>query len=342
MSRSRFFGLLISSLAVLLTPGCGGETEDIEAAYGNLTITDEPPQFGEAPIFGEQSLSEADATVTDPVAGQDGYKQAEAAAPRLRYLLLVWGHLKAAGPLAGVVPPGGRDFSGSLTLSEGGAVVARRLRFEPLQKEGLLPRTDIKRIEWRSTIYNAVDGLLVKIAAPDAATVTVSVAGLTMTSTAGELDLAHGKMEIPGTDAFGLAWAGAAASKDAGCEHGFLAGRWARTRLAGGVFRGKWISADGALRGHLKGLFGLRKNGRQVFFGKWIETTGKFRGLLAGNYGENVFRGFYLDRDFTLRGRLHGRYFDPTPLSHDVGVMLGTWHQACATEPIPAGETPEP
>ena len=52
-------------------------------------------------------------------------------------------------------------------------VVVRKLRMEALQGDGVLPRTDAKLVEWKSTIYDGVDGLLLKLVGDETATVTV-------------------------------------------------------------------------------------------------------------------------------------------------------------------------
>jgi hypothetical protein len=212
---------------------------------------------------------------------------------------------------------------------------------EAVQGDGVLPRTDPKVVAWKSTIYDGVDGLLLRFAAPETATVTIAFDnGQTITKAVSDLDLAHGMIALPGSDD-GIAWVAAALEKDPtqGCARGLLVGRWHPRKAVGGIFRGKWVSAEGELHGHLRGLYGERRNGDHVFFGKWIDPEGQFQGLLAGRYGDGELQGHWLDRGLALRGRIAGVYFEPTEISlHKVGFFAGTWHEACAADPLSPSE----
>lgn len=338
----RHFGLTVGMTLLLNLAGCGGDEQinlgDVDKTYGALSTTDEAPQFGENGAFSEQGAAEADPAATDALATDPAVAPAEQAAKKIHFLALAWGHLRAATDEA-LDKPAAKDFSGSLSISQGAVVVVRKLRMEPVQGDGVLPRTDVKLVEWKSTIYNGVDGLLFKLLGPEEATVTLKLAGQTVTKTLAELDLTQGGVEIPGTED-GLVYAAAAVNKGQGCEHGYMIGRWHRLAPRGGVFRGKWVTADGTLRGHLRGLFGTRKSGEDVFFGKWISNDGAFKGLLAGSYGANKYQGHYLDKTLALKGRIGGVYFEPRILEvRKMGILVGTWHEACQYEPLASGET---
>jgi hypothetical protein len=342
----RHFALTVG-MTILLGPalaGCGGggggefDPNDVDQTYGAITTTDDAPMFGEAGTFGEEGAADADPAATDALATDPAVPPAEQAAKKIHFLALAWGHVRAATDET-LDKPAAKDFSGSLSISQGAVVVVRKLRMEPVQGDGVLPRTDVKLVEWKSTIYNGVDGLLLKLLGPEEATVTLKLAGQTVTKTLADLDLAQGGVEIPGTED-GLVWAAAAVNKGQGCAHGYLFGRWHRRVPRGGVFRGKWVGADGALHGHLRGIFGTRKNGDNVLFGKWISSDGAFKGLLAGTYGDNQFKGHYLDKALALSGRIGGVYFEPRILElRKMGILVGTWHEACPNEPLAAGET---
>ena len=106
------------------------------------------------------------------------------------------------------------------------------------------------------------------------------------------------------------------------CPHGFLKGVWKKLNpnKSFGVYKGKWVSANGKVHGWLKGVFGKNKLGHGVFFGKYIDKNGKFKGLLKGHYGNGYFRGRY-----------HGWYGGIGELRGVYGknVFMGKWVSYC-------------
>ena len=70
--------------------------------------------------------------------------------------------------------------------------------------------------------------------------------------------------------------------------------------------RRRVVSEDGRPLGHIRGVYGERRNGNKVFFGKYINTEGHFQGILRGTYGEGSFQGRWLTRAGE-RGSLMGR-----------------------------------
>ena len=335
------FGLAL--LVAALFGGCrhqgGLDPNSINEAYGGLTTEDEEPMFGEPLVFNSLAAAQADLAFADAISNDPAFLTEEQNAPTIHYLFLAWGKLKrdSVDGTDEVTAP--QDFSGTLSVTEGGMAVVRKLRMELVQGDGVLPRTDPKLIEWQSTIYGGVDGILVKIAAPPDATVTLTAAGQTVAKLVSELDLTYGIVDIPDTDD-ALAWAAAGVAKEGGCPHGYMVGRWNKRIAIGGVFRGRWVSADGELRGHMRGLFGSRADADQVFFGKWIGGGGEFHGLLAGRYADGVLQGHWLDRELQLHGRVKGVYFEPRVLEpRKMGFYLGTWQEACPADPIQPSET---
>jgi hypothetical protein len=341
MKRLTSLGLAV--LVAALFGGCrqqgGLDPETINEAYGGLTTEDESPQFGEQAVFGAMGSAEADPVFEDAIAADPAFITEEQNATTIHYLLLAWGRLKRDNADGTVDVTSPQDFSGTLSVTDGGMAVVRKVRMETAQGDGVLPRTDRKLIEWQSTIYGGIDGLLVKIAAPADATVTLTAAGQTIAKTVAELDLTYGIVDVPATDD-ALAWAAAKVEKANGCPHGYMVGRWNKKISIGGVFRGRWVTADGELRGHMRGLFGARHDGDHVFFGKWIGGGGEFNGLVAGRYADNTLQGHWLDRDLQLKGRVKGVYFEPPVLEpRKVGFYLGTWQEACPADPIEPSET---
>ena len=341
MKRLTSLGLAV--LVAALFGGCrqqgGLDPSTINEAYGGLTTEDESPEFGEPAVFETLGAATADSAFDDAIATDPTFVTVEQNFTTVHYLLMAWGNLKRASADGSDDATTPKDFSGTLSVTDGGIVVVRKVRMEAAQDDGVLPRTDLKLVEWKSTIYGGVDGLLVKIVAPADATVTLTAAGQTIAKTVAELDLTYGVVDVPDTDD-ALAWAAAAVDKSGGCAHGYMVGRWNRRLAIGGVYRGRWVSADGELRGHMRGIFGERNDGDHVFFGKWIGGGGEFHGLLAGRYDAGQLQGHWLDAELRLAGRVKGTYFEPAALEpRKIGFYLGTWQEACPADPIEPSET---
>jgi len=124
--------------------------------------------------------------------------------------------------------------------------------------------------------------------------------------------------------------------------HGRLAGRFwndlpdSTSDESGGVFRGRWYSADGELQGVLRGRYEPAPPdelpdtlaGGGIFYGKYIDLEGHFRGILRGRYGHGplgrgLFFGYWLDRNHRLVGVLKGHWQDE-PAANG-GTFAGRW-----------------
>src|SRR6185295_16929130 len=112
------------------------------------------------------------------------------------------------------------------------------------------------------------------------------------------------------------------------CDHGFLRGRWHALTPHAGHYMGLVLNADGEPAGHIRGIYGERRNGESVFFGKFISREGGFRGLLKGTYDNGKFNARWIDR-----GGDHGvakGVYQPGP-SLRAGQFLGRWAEtSCA------------
>lgn len=125
-------------------------------------------------------------------------------------------------------------------------------------------------------------------------------------------------------------------------SHGGLAGRFvnddpnANSDEVGGEFHGRWFSAEGEVRGVVRGEFrpatpdnlppGLAGGG--VFNGRYIDSDGHFRGFLRGRYGHRegargFFFGRWLDRNHRLVGVVKG-HWDEEPGAGG-GMFRGRW-----------------
>jgi hypothetical protein len=121
------------------------------------------------------------------------------------------------------------------------------------------------------------------------------------------------------------------------CPSGFLAGQWrAVADRPGGIFRGKWISANGIHMGYLRGVYGPNSRGEKVFFGKWITRGGRFQGLLRGHYGVSDvrpggwFEGQWISRNLQVMGGVRGVYGTrDTDNGRHGGFFRGAWKTRC-------------
>jgi len=141
-----------------------------------------------------------------------------------------------------------------------------------------------------------------------------------------DLDIDIAGMDIPeeqGLDEFlGLKPPASGKKLPPPCPHGYLKGVWKPIAKGKplGVFKGKWVTANGKVHGHLKGIYGKNKLGHGIFFGKYIDKTGKFKGLLKGHYGNGFFKGRWHGVKGGLGG-MHGVY--------GKNVFKGKWTAFC-------------
>ena len=90
------------------------------------------------------------------------------------------------------------------------------------------------------------------------------------------------------------------------CGFAIALGRWHDLTEHLGVYRGRVLTRAG-LFGHIKGIYGVRRDGTQVFFGKIISRDGRAVALVHGHFADGHFLGRILARDGD-RGVIAGRY----------------------------------
>ena len=143
--------LALTLLVAAVFVGCGHDggidPATVNEAYGGLTTEDEAPVFGEPTVFNSMAAAEADPVFDDTIAVDPAFITEEQNAPRLHYLLLAWGKLKRDSIDGTLDVANPQDFSGTLSVTEGGIVVVRKVRMEAVQGDGVLPRTDRKLVE---------------------------------------------------------------------------------------------------------------------------------------------------------------------------------------------------
>jgi len=293
-------------------------TDDLELENGGFDTLDEAPLFADAQLFADASI-EADSVATDEMAADPALTAMDRPDADARDLVLVWGRM----------PPDpnatdGRDWSGELRLSRGGMLIRRRIGFEQAT-DRVLPRTRPDVIEVRSVTRPFADGLALRVFDPTPG--DVEPIRLTYRSTDGtrtydiELRrLADGPVVIDAGDGNRMVAAGR--RRNDACNHGTMRGRWHALSPHAGVYLGIVANAAGAPIGHVRGIYGERRNGESVVFGKFIDRDGRFTGVLDGHYADGAFQARWIDRAGD-HGQLHGVYFEGPSLRG--GGFLARW-----------------
>ncbi|MEE8409171.1 MAG: hypothetical protein V3T05_06180 [Myxococcota bacterium] len=294
----------------------GAIEQALEQHFGGLTEVDEDPMFGEQDTYEELGeASEDPAESADPAVDPDAATWSNEAntatgealddtipevdRPAVYGLLISWGR-QVHDTTADV------DTVWDPTISTdcGFLVVRRRIAME--QGEGVVrPRTSRQSVSFTSATRPSFDGVALVLVIPPAQLACADTGMLRFESAALEapievpLDdtLANTVLRLPlddGNNVVALAHKLEPPRGDA-CVRGHIVGRWTRAidsdgRVQSdlGRFYGRVIGELGALRGHIKGIYGIPKGGRlegrRVFFGKYINRQGEFAGLLAGGY----------------------------------------------------------
>jgi hypothetical protein len=321
----------------LLAAACTDPPDDaeeigssLELENGGLDTADEAPEFDAVESFAAAAI-ETDAAYTDPM-DTDSEVASLRVLPgvaRLR-VAAAWGQLPPDR-----TTPTPRDWSGRIEVSRGALVVRHRIGFEAAT-DRLRPRTSRTSVEFDSVTQPFADGLVLEVLADaDLGAVTLSYTGDDGTQFSVRLaDLLAGPQSTA-PDALGNRMAVVALRRDRDdCDHGFMRGRWHAVREGMGRFLGVVSDADGAPIGHLRGIYGTRRDGAQVFFAKYIDRDGHFRGIFAGHYREGVFAGRWLTRDGE-HGRAGGHYREGIPGPETGGAFLGRWAETSCAADLP-------
>jgi hypothetical protein len=351
----KFFGLLMAFALLGLIAGCSRTTsttdDDLQSVadeFGGFTPSDEAPAFNDPELAAETAEDEEYADDVLRFPGVDSIIADDASGAYA--IRIAWGSLQFDSTVTEVT-----DWSGSLSITRGAIVVRRLIKFERGQDE-ILERTDRKLVEWISRTTVHYDGIFCNLYVPrinpensaavdEPVTVTFDTEPFSISfdvSKLAALDTIYFLDDSVNAVAFR-----AHKIYPSDCPKGFLEGRWGRDSTGQGVFRGRWISNDGALAGHLKGRWGtdLDGTGQKVFYGKYIDITGRFRGLLRGRYmsHHNVdavgntychaggwFYGHFYDENRNVKGVLGGHYMMPRNNSdRRAGFFSGRWKTYC-------------
>ena len=302
---------------------------DLEQVNGGYTMTDEAPMFGAQTEFDaaaiEPDTQVTDAMASDPtIATMDNSTTADG-----RDVLIVWGR-SPGDPLA----QQGRDWSGSITASRGGLIVRRTIAFE--NGDHLLPRTAIDAVGFQSYTKPFADGLALRVLDPDPAAATplsltyTSSVDTSITYSFDLAQLAAGPVVIDAGDGFKIVAVAQHKHDTDGCVGGFMRGRFHALTARFGVYHGIVTNRLGAPVGHVRGLYGLKKDGTPVMFGKFIDAQGAFVGVLAGTYGNGDFAAKWKILGDDDHGRIRGKYFESP--NADGGMFVARWAQTQCSE----------
>jgi hypothetical protein len=356
--------LLLAVMLVWILPACNSPVEDtavdddlitreqvvdFDDEYGGFNFGDEAPAFND-PYLTENYAPEVYAEYDDPIERDPAVSELIKCERPRTYLLITWGNLEADTTID--FPT---DWSGSLSAENGVIRLKRTIRFDP--EDEILPRVSRDLLEWKSWTQPHFDGILValhKVIKADTLrepssldandvepmSITFDTPPLTVTISEEDLKDLHRVVKV---DEAGNAVAFNTITVIPNlCRSGFLAGQWRPVpHRPGGIFRGKWVSHDGAHMGYLRGVYGVTSSGDRMFFGKWINRFGKFRGLLVGKYGSfdaepgGWFEGVWIGRNLNIEGRLGGVWNTDNDITADNaaggGFFRGRWAENCPT-----------
>lgn len=299
-------------------------TSALELENGGLDTDDEAPMFGDDLAY-QAAAIESDAAFADPMAQDASVAAIENQVGGARHrVLIAWGRMPADPNVTT-----GRNWSGSLALSRGALVIGRTIGFEEAT-DRVLPRQSRDRVDFQSATRPWADGFVLRVLDPDPAQGALRLT-YTSADAATNLDLdlsqlAAGPLSLDAGD--GNRVVAIALRENDACDHGFMRGRWVALRPGLGVYRGVVADADGDVAGHIRGIWGQRRNGDHVMFGKFIDTAGRFRGILAGTYENGHFRTRWIVRSGD-HGVAGGVYFDAPDVRG--GMFVGRWAEtSCA------------
>lgn len=347
--RRTLTALTAGTLALAMATACGSASQEpepsdeadeigaaLEVENGGLTTEDEMPMFAEAETFEAAGLPEPETPIADEVETAEPVKgmlqkpevvKVEAA--------VLWGQIPA--------DPSNKkpyNWSGQIKVNRGALIVRKTIRFEDATDK-LLPRTDPQSVEFTSVTLPANDGLRLTILdptpeSPEPLTVTYSQPGAGAVFSTHIKEMLNGPVSLEVDPAGNRIVAVAMAKPLDLCQHGFLGGKWHRVKEGRGKLLGGVVNELGDPMGHMKGIYGKRKNGEQVFFGKYIDGEGHFRGIFAGHYGEGRFEGKWLHAAGEV-GNLGGAYWETIPGKETGGLYVGRWAETSCNVPTGPG-----
>ena len=314
------------ALFTILTAACVNDAttpveevkSDLELDNGGFDTSDELAEFGQGALFADAAI-ESSSDVTDEMT--DDVTAMDVAGVEAHDISLIWGKLPPD-----LTATDGVDWSGTLELSRGGMLIRRRLGFEEAT-DRVLPRTTREVIEIESRTRPFADGLALRVFDdrpndPDPIRLTYRSVDGARVHTFDLRDLADGP--VVRNEGDGNRMVAVGRRRNDSCAHGVMRGRWHALAPNAGVYLGVVANAAGLPIGHVRGIYGERRNGDSVLFGKFIDRTGRFTGIINGNYDaqSDTFEARWLDRQGD-HGVLHGVFFEGPSLRG--GAYVARW-----------------
>ena len=319
--------------ALTLTLACDGASsadedadviaDDIEDDNGGFDMEDEDPQFGDVELFVGEELDDVETEITDLAATDIELMEASDTAA-VYDIALLWGHMRFDADFDGP-----RDWSGEIEVTRGAIRVRRAIRFDANDRVER-DRDDLRRVRFISRTGPHFDGLRLRVVDPDPT--ASDRLELIYRDSRGEhridVERIRERPETREVDESGNRIVAAARRRLVDnadpCDNGFMRGRWRQVARDYGVLRGRLADSDGNLSGHMRGVYGVRRDGSRVFFGKAIGLDGRFRGIFAGTYRSGNFVGRWLTRSGEY-GHLGGHYRESDHTRARGGFYLGRW-----------------
>ncbi|HWM87641.1 MAG TPA: hypothetical protein VNO33_17430 [Kofleriaceae bacterium] len=336
--------LLLAAITAASLGACGARDDDagevgseeeadqiasaLEQENGGLTTEDEAPLFDDEDGFAEAEL-ESDTAYEDPMETDPAVTEALAAdGAAIYHTAVVWGQLPPDFDAEVAV-----DWDGTLSVNRGAILIRRVIAFEDAT-DAVERRSDRRTVAFTSTTRPHMDGFRLTIVDPEPESADPLV--LTYNPNEGDVfsatieSLLEGPQSLEVDDTGNRLVAVAVRDPIDACSHGFLRGRWHRVRDGRGRLYGVVSGPEGDPVGHMRGVYGERRNGDKVFFGKYIDRDGRFQGLFGGTYDAGHFRGRWIDRGDPDRGILAGEYRENRRVRGIGGHFLGRWAEtAC-------------
>ena len=295
----------------------------LELENGGLDMRDEVALFDDIAPFEDSGLIETEMVFDDAMEDSDEVQVMLGDVDAVLYnVTVMWGQI-----------PGDREnrtpynWSGALTINRGAILVRSVMAFDG-RVDRLAPRDNPRAVAFRSATLPHRDGLRLLIIDPDPTSDEPLI--LTYRQIDGDtfsapvdalLDRPHARdMDDAGNQIVAVAMR---RPVDV-CDNGFLGGRWHKVADHRGRIVGRVADSEGNPMGHVRGIYGHRRNGEPVFFMKYIDRDGQFRGILRGTYGDGHFAGRWVTRAGE-RGVSAGAYRETRPGLRVGGAFIGRW-----------------
>ncbi len=284
-------------------------TADDESDDGFDEVADPAPFFEElGDAFVADEVPAADEVDSEPLPIEDGADDDGLVIRRT--VLVVWGQ-----PVLNPEASEFKEWDGAISSDVAYLKPLRKLKFEG--QDSLFPDGDPHAITFSTRTRPHHDGILFRIIVPKdkvaGGTLTFDAGGFTRTAQLSEvldgfheIALADDMNNIVRIDTL----------PPHACDHGFVAAQWKRLGESGGVFGGKWKSADGEETGYWMGLWG-EVEGKRRMKGVYLDEDKNFRGVIKGAYRPfpvgmdiegGVFRAHWKNKSGEVKGALRGTY----------------------------------